>query len=75
MIKIMLIIAVVITINSPFQPGDFSTGSATDKVAFIRAYPRHQKKSALIDQLENIIAFWEEFEWSKVLVNKCSSFR
>ena len=28
MIEIMLIIAVVI-INSPFQPGDFSTGSTT----------------------------------------------
>ena len=29
MINIILIIAVVITINSPFQPGDFSTGSTT----------------------------------------------
>ena len=30
MIKIILIIAVVIIINSPFEPGDFSTGSTTD---------------------------------------------
>ena len=30
MIKIILIIAVVVTIiNSPFQPGDFPTGSTT----------------------------------------------
>ena len=29
MIKIILIIAVVIIINSPFQPGNFSTGSTT----------------------------------------------
>ena len=29
MINIILIIAVVITINSPFQPGDFFTGSTT----------------------------------------------
>ena len=28
-IKITLIIAVVIIINSPFEPGDFSTGSTT----------------------------------------------
>ena len=30
MIKIILIIAVVIIINSPFQPGNFSTGSTTE---------------------------------------------
>ena len=30
MIKIILIIAVVIIINNPFQPGDFSTGSPAD---------------------------------------------
>ena len=30
MIKIILIIAVVIIINSPFQPGDFSTGPPAD---------------------------------------------
>ena len=30
MIKIILIIAVVTIINSPFQPGDFSTGSPAD---------------------------------------------
>ena len=29
MIKMILITAVVIVINSPFQPGDFSTGSTT----------------------------------------------
>ena len=29
MIKIILIIAAVIIINSPFEPGDFSTGSTT----------------------------------------------
>ena len=29
MMKIILIIAVAIIINSPFQPGDFSTGSTT----------------------------------------------
>ena len=28
--KIILILAVVIKINSPFQPGNFSTGSTTD---------------------------------------------
>ena len=32
MIKIILIIAAVIIINSPFQPGDFSTGSTTVKL-------------------------------------------
>ena len=32
MIKIILIIAVVIITNSPFEPGDFSTGSTTDKL-------------------------------------------
>ena len=31
MIEIILIIAVVI-INSPFRPGDFSTGSTADKI-------------------------------------------
>ena len=34
MIKIILIIAVVI-INSPFQPGNFSTGSTTDWSHFL----------------------------------------
>ena len=34
MIKIILIIAVV-TINSPFQPGNFSTGSTTDWIHFL----------------------------------------
>ena len=29
MVKMILIIAVIIIINSPFQPGDFSTGSTT----------------------------------------------
>ena len=35
MIKIILIIAVVIIINSPFQPGNFSTGSTTVKLCVI----------------------------------------
>ena len=30
MMKIILIIAVVIVINRPFEPDDFSTGSTTD---------------------------------------------
>ena len=33
MIKMRLIIAVVIIINSPFQPGDFSTGSTTGSLS------------------------------------------
>ena len=33
MIKMILIIAVVMIIKSPFQPGDFSTGSATGNLA------------------------------------------
>ena len=35
MIKIILIIAVVIIINSPFEPGDFSTGSTTVVVSVL----------------------------------------
>ena len=35
-VKIILIIAVVlIIINSPFQPGDFSTGSTTEAKMFL----------------------------------------
>ena len=34
MIKMRLIIAVVIIINSPFQPGDFSTGSSTGSLSW-----------------------------------------
>ena len=33
MIKMRLIIAAVIIINSPFQPGDFSTGSTTGSLS------------------------------------------
>ena len=35
MIKIILIIALVIIINSPFQQGDFSTGSTTEALEFL----------------------------------------
>ena len=40
----------------------------------MRAYPRSKKKSTFIDDLE-IIAYWEESEWSEALANKCGSFR
>ena len=35
MIKIMPIIAVLITINSPFQPGDFPTGFSTGALCLL----------------------------------------
>ena len=32
MIKIILITVVILIVNSPFQPGDFSTGSTTEHI-------------------------------------------
>ena len=38
MIKIILLIVVVVIINSPFRPGDFSTGSTTGLMQFFSTF-------------------------------------
>ena len=67
MIKIILIIAVVI-INSPFQPGNFSTGSTTDWSHFLTKLQVSKPETLLKRDSIKGIFLWILHNFSKNLI-------